>query len=267
MSIKRNFMGYFGAAVIFVFFVLSVFAPSISRFNPDNQNLSEKFLPPSSSHILGTDEFGRDVFSRMLYAGRISLAVAFVAVAISVGIGTTLGLAAGFFGGAVDAIIVKLIDVFLCIPTFFLILMVVAFWSPSVVNIMIVIGATSWPGLARLVRAEVLSVSQKPFVKSAISLGISKPRIMFVHILPNVLSPVIVAAVLGLGSAILVESGISFLGLGVQPPAASWGNMLASGRTYLGIAWWVSFWPGLAIFLVVLSFNLIGESLKEAILR
>jgi len=156
-----------------------------------------------------------------------------------------------------------MIDIFLCMPTFFLILMVVAFWGPSVRNIMIVIGVTSWPGLARLVRAQVLSVSKRDYISAARSLGYGRMRIIFVHILPNVLAPIFVAAVLGIGGAILVESGISFLGLGVQPPFASWGNMLSSGRTYMGTAWWLSFWPGMAIFINVLSFNLVGEHLKD----
>lgn len=260
---KKNYLGWTGAVILFIFIFAAVFAPHVSRFSPYEQNLSEKLLPPSSGHLFGTDEYGRDIFTRIVYASRVSLLVAVVAIVISTVIGTVMGLAAGFFRGFVDSVIVKVIDVFLCIPTFFLILMVVAFWSPSIVNIMIVIGITSWPGLARLVRAEVMSVSERDYISAVRVLGFSKTRIMFVHILPNVLAPVFVAAILGLGSAILIESGISFLGLGVQPPFASWGNMLASGKTYLGIAWWVSLWPGLAIFLTVLSFNLVGEMLKE----
>ena len=246
-----------------LFIAAALAAPKISSYSPYGQNLKERFAPPSSSHIMGTDEFGRDVFARLIYAGSVSMAVAVVAVVISVFIGTALGLFAGFFGGWADSLIVKLIDIFLCMPVFFLILMVVAFWGPSVRNIMLVIGVTSWPGLARLVRAQVLSVSKRDYISAARSLGYGRMRIIFVHILPNVLAPVFVACVLGLGGAILVESGISFLGLGVQPPFASWGNMLSSGRTYMGTAWWLSFWPGMAIFINVLAFNLVGEHLKE----
>jgi len=254
---------YSAVAVLALFMAAAAAAPRLSGYSPYEQNLKERFSPPSRDHILGTDEFGRDVFSRLIHAGRVSLSVAGVAVVISVVIGAVLGLFAGYFGGWTDSVIVKLIDIFLCMPTFFLILMVVAFWGPSVRNIMIVIGVTSWPGLARLVRAEVLSVSKRDYISAARALGYGRLRIIFVHILPNVLAPVFVAAVLGLGGAILVESGISFLGLGVQPPFASWGNMLSSGRTYMGTAWWLSFWPGMAIFINVLSFNLIGEHLKE----
>ncbi|PIU18791.1 MAG: peptide ABC transporter permease [Elusimicrobia bacterium CG08_land_8_20_14_0_20_44_26] len=262
---SKNYLGLASAVLLLFFAASAIFAPRLARYSPYKQNLNEKLLPPSPAHLLGTDEYGRDVCSRLIYAGRISLSVAAVAVGISTVIGTVLGLAAGFFRGWVDSFIVKVIDIFLCIPTFFLILMVVAFWSPSVKNIMIVIGATGWPSLARLVRAEVMSVSARNYIQAVKVLGFSKLRIMFVHILPNVLAPIFVASVLGLGGAILVESGLSFLGLGVQPPLASWGNMLSSGRTYLGIAWWLSFWPGLAIFLTVLSFNLAGETLKERV--
>jgi len=262
-EMRKNYLFWMSVFILGFFVLTSVFAPYICRYSPSQQSLSEKLLPPSEKHIFGTDEFGRDVFTRLLYAGRVSLSVALVAVIISTFLGTLIGITAGFFKGVVDAVIVKIIDVFLSIPTFFLILMVVSLWSPSLLNIMIVIGLTSWPSLARLVRAETLSVSERDFIKAVESLGLSKWRIMFVHILPNVLAPVVVAAVLGFGSAILVESGISFLGLGIQPPQASWGNMLASGKTYLGVAWWLSFFPGLAIFLVVLCFNLIGETLKQ----
>ncbi|MBU4134719.1 ABC transporter permease [bacterium] len=265
--IKEKLLLYLAVIMLAFFIAAAAFAPRLSGYSPYNQNLQERFSQPSRIHILGTDEFGRDVFSRIIYAGRVSLSVAAVAVVISVVIGTVLGLFAGYFGGWTDSLIVKLIDIFLCMPTFFLILMVVAFWGPSIRNIMIVIGVTSWPGLARLVRAEVLSVSKRDYILAVRALGYGKLRIIFVHILPNVLAPVFVAAVLGLGGAILVESGISFLGLGVQPPFASWGNMLSSGRTYMGTAWWLSFWPGFAIFLNVLSFNLVGEHLKENLSR
>jgi len=253
---------YSAVATLALFMAAAAAAPRLSGYSPYDQNLKERFSSPSRNHIMGTDEFGRDVFSRLIFAGRVSLSVAAVAVVISVLI-VVLGLFAGYFGGWADSVIVKLIDIFLCMPTFFLILMVVAFWGPSVRNIMIVIGVTSWPGLARLVRAEVLSVSKRDYISAVRALGYGRLRIIFIHILPNVLAPVFVAAVLGLGGAILVESGISFLGLGVQPPFASWGNMLSSGRTYMGTAWWLSFWPGAAIFINVLSFNLVGEHLKE----
>jgi len=262
-KILSNKLSLFGLGLIAVLICVAVFAPYIAPYAPDAQHLSARLAVPAEKYILGTDDLGRDTFSRMVYGVRISLTVGFIAVGISVVIGTCLGLISGFFGGKVDTFIMRLVDIMLCFPTFFLILLVIAFLEPNIYNVMIVIGLTSWPGLTRLVRAEVLSMREREFILAAKLLGLSTPRIFFVHLLPNVISPIIVSATLGVGDAILTESGLSFLGLGVQPPTASWGQMLSSGKEYIYVAWWLTLFPGIAILLSVLSFNLLGEGLRD----
>ncbi|MBU0682789.1 MAG: ABC transporter permease, partial [Candidatus Omnitrophica bacterium] len=216
-------------------------------------------------HFFGTDNLGRDVFSRMAYGARVSLSVGFIAVGISLVIGVCLGGVSGFFGGWVDALIMRLVEIMYSLPTFFLIMMVITFLGPSIINVMIVIGLTSWAGLCRLVRAEFLSLKERDFVCSARVQKVSNFRIIFRHILPNAMGPVYVSTTLSVGTAILVESALSFLGLGVQPPIASWGNILTAGKNYIDFAWWLTVFPGLAILLTVLSFNLLGEGLRKLI--
>lgn len=259
----RNKLAVGGIIIILLLLVAAVFAPLISTHNPIEGNIIERLQPPSQNHLLGTDEMGRDLFSRMIYGARISISVGIVAVGISVIIGTLLGLLSGYFGGTTDAIIMRFVDIMMCFPAFFLILMVIAFLEPSIYNVMIVIGLTSWTGLARLVRGETLSIKERDFITAAKGLGLTQRRIIFVHILPNVVAPIIVAAVLGVGGAILTESGLSFLGLGVQPPTPSWGNILTSGKDYIHIAWWLSLFPGLAILITVMGWNLLGEGLRD----
>jgi peptide/nickel transport system permease protein len=212
---------------------------------------------------MGTDALGRDVMARLLHGGRVSLWVGFVAVGLSVAIGLVLGLVSGYFGGLVDEAVMRGVDVMLCFPSFFLILAVIAFLEPSLVNIMVVIGLTSWMGVARLVRAETLTLRRREFVLAARLAGSGTTHILFPHILPNAVAPVLVSATLGVAGAILVESSLSFLGLGVQPPTPSWGNMLMEGKDVLEIAPWLSIFPGLAILLTVLGYNLLGESLRD----
>lgn len=252
-----------GLSIILFLLMLSITAPYIVTYDPAAQNLSQRLHSPSINFLLGTDDLGRDVLSRMIYGIRISLTVGFVAVGISVCIGTFFGILAGYFGGWVDTLIMRFVDIMLCFPTFFLILLVIAFLEPSIYNIMIVIGLTSWPGLTRIVRAEVLSIREREYIQAAKLLGLNHWRIFFVHILPNVISPILVSAALGVGDAVLTESGLSFLGLGVQPPAPSWGQMLTSGKEYIYMAWWLSLFPGIAILITVLSFNLLGEGLRD----
>ncbi|MDL2271735.1 ABC transporter permease [Desulfovibrio sp. OttesenSCG-928-I05] len=228
-----------------------------------HQGLDAIFQPPSPAHPMGTDSLGRDVFSRMLYGAQVSLWVGFVSVGIATLIGVTLGLVAGYFGGIVDEIIMRAVDVMLCFPSFFLILTVIAFLEPSLVNIMIIIGLTSWMRVTRLVRAETLSLRERDFVAAARLAGAKSSRILIRHVLPNVMAPVLVSATLGIAGAILTESALSFLGLGMQPPMPSWGNMLLEGKESLEIAWWLSFFPGMAILLTVLGYNLLGESLRD----
>jgi peptide/nickel transport system permease protein len=242
---------------------VAVFAPLIASHDPTHIDFSSVFLKPSLEHFFGTDELGRDIFSRVVYGTRISLFVGFVAVGISVMIGTVLGLVSGYFGGKTDVIIMRFVDIMLCFPSFFLILAVIAFLNPSVFNVMAVIGLTSWMGVTRLVRAEVMSVKTRDYITAAKVQGLSTSKILFKHIFPNVFTPIFITATLGVAGAILTESALSFLGLGVQPPTPSWGNILTSGKDNIMFAWWLSFFPGMAIFVTVLGYNLLGEGLRD----
>ncbi|MFG6374721.1 MAG: ABC transporter permease [Desulfovibrio sp.] len=266
-SLKRflgkNFIFALGLGIVLVMSIAALCAPLIAPYPPNIEHLNNILEPPSINFICGTDRLGRDVFSRLLYGGRISLWVGFVAVGISISIGTFLGLVSGYFRKYVDETIMRLVDVMLCFPSFFLILAVIAFLEPSLANIMVVIGLTSWMGVTRLVRADTLSLRERDFIASARLAGCSTPRILFRHILPNVLAPVLITATLGVAGAILIESSLSFLGLGVQPPTPSWGNMLMEGKVAIEIAPWLSIFPGLAILITVLGYNLLGESLRD----
>jgi peptide/nickel transport system permease protein len=261
----RNPLALAGCAIIVLLALTALVAPLVSPFNPDLIDTANILSAPSGLHLLGTDELGRDVLSRMLYSTRISLLVGFVAVGISTSIGVFIGAIAGYYGGWIDTVLMRFVDIMLCFPTIFLILAVIALLEPSIWNIMIVIGITSWMGVARLVRAEFLTLKEREFVMASKAVGARDARIIFRHILPNALAPVVVSAVLGVGGAILVESGLSFLGMGVQPPTPSWGNMLTSGKDNIEIAWWLSLYPGLAILITILGYNLLGEGLQDAL--
>lgn len=254
-----------GAMMVAFLGLVAAAAPVLRVKDPLAQDVTHRLEAPSKRHVLGTDDLGRDVFARILYGARVSLQVGIVAVALTVLIGTAVGLASGYLGGVVDMVVMRLIDVLLCFPTIFLILMVIAFVEPDIKNIMVVIGLTSWMGLARLVRGEVLSLRERDFVLAARGLGLSHVRILGVHLLPHLASPVLVSATLGVGSAILTESALSFLGLGVQPPHPSWGNILTVGKDYMHIAWWLSLFPGLAILVTVMAFNFLGEGLRDVL--
>ncbi len=255
-------------------------------FDPNTVRLVDKFLPPGSPasklvsaqdkptygmYLLGTDEFGRDVFARMLQGSFVSLSIGFVAVGIAISIGILLGGLSGFYGNVrlglitVDTLIMRFTDVMLCFPTFFLILTVVALLPPSIYNIMIVIGITSWMGTARFVRAEFLALREQDFVLAAKALGLPEWRIIFLHMVPNALAPVLVTVTISVADAILTESTLSFLGFGVRPPYATWGNILSDGKGYIFDAPWLFFIPGIAILIVVLAFNLVGETMREAL--
>lgn len=258
-----NPLALIGFIIIASILALAIFAPLIAPYDPDSIDVKAILLPPSPEYLMGTDGLGRDVFSRMLFGARISLLVGIVAVGIATLIGVVLGAISGYYRGWVDVIIMRMVDVMLSIPTFFLILAVIAFLTPSIWNIMIVIGLTSWMGVTRLVRAEFLSLRGREFVLASQTLGAKDARLIFTHLLPNSLTPVIVSSVLGVASAVLVESGLSFLGLGVQAPQASWGNILTDGKEYIQFAWWLSLFPGLAILITVLGYNLLGEGLRD----
>jgi peptide/nickel transport system permease protein len=256
--------------IILLFVLLAGGTALLSTFDhhwpcdPNVTNLEQKLFPPSAEHWLGTDNLGRDVLSRMLHGAGISLTVGLIAVFVSLAIGMVVGAIAGYFGGITDQILMRSVDALLCFPTFFLILTAVALLGPSLINIVVVIGLVSWTGTARLVRGEFLTLRETEYVKGARVLGQNARRIIFRHILPNAAAPIFVTAVLGIPEAILTEAGLSFLGFGVQPPQATWGNIIADSKTYILDAWWLILFPGLAILIASLSFYLAGDALREA---
>ncbi|HQK79818.1 MAG TPA: ABC transporter permease, partial [Syntrophales bacterium] len=260
-----NRMALAGGIIVILLFVVSLAAPLLAPYDPLAIDLTRILAPPSWQHWCGTDQLGRDVLSRMIWGAGISLKVGFVATGIAVLIGALLGALAGYYGGWWDMVIMRLVDVMLCFPTFFLILAVIAFLEPSIWNIMIIIGATGWMGIARLVRADFMSLKERDFVTAARVLGAGDTRIIFRHILPNAMTSILVAATLGVAGAILTESALSFLGIGVQPPTPSWGNILTAGKDNIDIAWWLSLYPGLAILITVLGYNLLGEGIRDAL--
>ncbi len=262
---KKNPLSVAGLIVIIIFASIAILAPLITPYDPTKIDVNNVLSPPSINHPFGTDELGRDVLSRMIWGSRVSLKVGFIAVGIAIFIGCMIGSIAGYYGKALDAILMRFVDVMLAFPTFFLILAVIAIVEPGIFTIMIVIGVTGWMDVARLVRAEFLTLKEREFISAARAIGASDFRIIFRHILPNALSPVFVAATFGIAGAILIESSLSFLGLGVQPPEPSWGNILTSGKDNITVAWWLSVYPGLAILLTVLSYNLVGEGLRDAL--
>ena len=261
----KNPLAVAGLVVVVLLFLAAVFADQLAPYPPDLIDTDNILMPPSGAHLMGTDTLGRDVFSRMIHGAGVSLSVGFVAVGLATLIGVVLGALAGFYGGIVDAVIMRFVDIMLSFPSFFLILAVIAFIGPSIWNIMIVIGVTSWMGFARLVRAEFLSLKERDFVQAAVSQGAGDIRLMLIHCLPNAMAPVLVAATLGVAAAVLTESGLSFLGIGVQPPDPSWGNILTEGKDNIQIAWWLSLYPGLAILITVLGYNLLGEGIRDAL--
>ena len=253
------------AALIFILAILvfAILAPLLTGYDPASTDSRSVLTAPSREHIFGTDRLGRDIFSRIVYGARISLAIGFIAVGIASLIGVLIGAIAGYYGGKIDYLLMRFVDIMLCFPTIFLILAVISLLEPSITNIMVIIGATGWMGIARLVRAEVLTLKERDFVSAAKVMGAKDSRIILRHLIPNAVGPVLVSATLGIGGAILTESALSFLGIGVQPPTPSWGNILMDGRSTLGVAWWLTVFPGLFILFTVLSYNILGEALRD----
>ncbi len=283
--LRRNRMAVVGMVLFVAFFVVAIVGAIVTSgrdpfMNPYTVRLADKLRPPLSTYnqsevsaeeapiagvyFLGTDNLGRDVLSRMLQGAWVSLTIGFVAVGISVAIGVTLGGLAGYFGGWIDVLVTGLIDIMLCFPTFFLILTVIALVKGGIFPIMVVVGVTGWMGSARFVRAEFLSLREQDFTTAARALGVSNMRIIFRHMLPNAIGSVLVSSTIGIASTILMEASLSFLGFGVPPPHATWGKIISDGKTYLFDAPWLMFVPGIAILVVVLSFNLFGEGLRDA---
>jgi peptide/nickel transport system permease protein len=266
-SFASNRLALIGAGAVVGVCLGALLAPFLAPYDPATQGnlLTHRLAGPSGEHLLGTDQYARDILSRLLYGARISLAIGLIAVAIAVTIGTVLGALAGYLGGRIDSIIMRLVDMVISFPRLVLLITVMALFRPSIFIIVVILGLTQWPQVARIVRAEVLSLREREFIQAGVALGYSRRRILFRHILPNALAPVTVAATLGIGDTIILEAVLSFLGLGIQPPTASWGIMVADGRSNLLGAWWVTTFPGLAIVLVVLSFNLVGDGLRDAL--
>ena len=268
---RVSFRAAFGLSVLLVMGGAAVLAPQLAPWDPGKQVLLKRLRPPMwqarglREHPLGTDHLGRDILSRILYGGRISLGVGLTAVTLSALIGVTLGLLAGFFGGRADALIMRIVDVFLAIPYILLAMGVVFALGPSLLNVILVMGATRWVQFARIVRADVLSIREREFVAGARARGNRPLRLLLHHVLPNALTPIIVVATLELAFMIIYESALSFLGLGVQPPTPTWGWMLADGRNYIATAWWLATLPGLAIMLTVLAVNLLGDWLRDTL--
>jgi len=266
-AFSKNRMAVVGLILIVLLYLVALVTPLIAPHHPNEQYdlASMRLIGLSATHPLGTDQLARDVLSRILYGARISLSIGFVAVGISVTIGTFVGAIAGFFGGVVDSVIMRFVDMVISFPRLVLLIAIVAAFDRSFFLIIIVLGLTLWPSTARLVRAEVLSLREREFIQAARALGFSKRRILVGHLIPNAVPPVIVAATLGIGNTIVLEAGLSFLSLGVQAPTASWGSMIADGRAHMFNAWWLSTFPGLAIVFTVLAFNLVGDGLRDAL--
>lgn len=262
----RHKMAVAGVFVLAIFIICAVFAPIIAPYPPDDI-VGSFSAAPDGSHLLGTDQVGRDVFSRIIYASRISLLVGVASTGISLAIGIVLGLVSGYFGGIIDMVVMRVTDMFMAFPYIMLILVVASIVGPGLLNIILIMGFLNWPGVARLVRGNVLSIKESNYIKAATVSGLSTPRILFSEILPNTIAPILVNATSGIAWAILDEAALSFLGFGVQPPTASWGNMLngAQSLTILTSKAWLWLPPGLAVVLTVLSINFIGDALRDAL--
>ncbi len=263
--LKRNMRGVVGGSVLVIIFASALFADWLAPHPPNRQNLRNRLQPPSAENVLGTDNFGRDVFSRIIHGGRVSLTVGFIAVGIALAVGGLMGLLAGFYGGALDSVISGIVDVLLALPAFLLALAIVAALGPSIINVMIAVGIANIPAFARIVRSAVLSVREMDYVTAAQAVGSRDGRVMLRHVIPNSLGPVIVQVSLSLAGAILAAAGLSFLGMGAQPPTAEWGSMLNAARPYIRDAQWTVTFPGLAIVITVLALNLVGDALRDAL--
>lgn len=261
----KNKLAVAGLAIVLLFYAVAFLAPAISRYNPNTQNPGFRSKPPSAAHWLGTDRNTRDVYARLIVGARVSLSVGFVAVVIIMSVGTLLGALAGYFGGWVDTLVMRFTDILLSVPQILLLIAAAALFRPSLVTTVVVIGLTSWPGAARLVRGQFLSLKGQEYITAARAIGASPARIIRRHLFPNSLAVIIVEATVWLSFAILLEASLSYLGLGVQIPTPSWGNMLQQGQSeVLNGAWWLTVFPGLAIFLIALAFNLMGDGLRDA---
>jgi peptide/nickel transport system permease protein len=263
---RRNRLASLSAVVVIALLLLAVFAPWVAPRDPLYIDMTQKFVKPGEAgFVLGADELGRDILSRLLHAGRVSLSVGLMTALIAVLVGSILGALAGYYGGIIDAAIMRLVDILLSMPTIFLLLALAAFLKPTLFAITLIIGLNSWMSVARMVRGQILSLKQQEFILAARAMGAGDRRLIFRQLLPNAFAPVLVAATLNVATAILLESSLSYLGFGIQPPTASWGNMLNNAQTYVLYAPWVAVYPGLMITVTVLSFNFAGDGLRDAL--
>lgn len=261
--LRKNKMAVTGLAIILLLIAVAIFAPLLAPHHPSKQNLDKAFLRPSLEYPFGTDDFGRCIFSRIVFGTRLSLSIGVIVTAISAVTGVILGMLAGFYGGAVDEVIMRVVDIFLAFPGLILALVVAGLLGPGMFNVLFALALVGWMGYARVVRGAVLAEKEKDFVESARALGAGNFYLMGRHLLPNVLAPATVMATLGIGQAILAAAGLSFLGVGVQPPVPVWGSMLSDGKIYLQTAPHLTVFPGLAIMITVLSFNFLGDGLRD----
>ena len=261
----KNRLTTIGSSVVFLLVIIALLAPLIVPFPQDtiDTHIEERFQSPSTRHFFGTDELGRDVFSRVLCGTRISLQVGAIAIGLALAIGVPLGVVAGYTGGMLDEVIMRITDVFLSFPPLLLAMAISSLLGPNLTNAMIAIAIAWWPWYTRLLRSEAISVRERDYVQAARAMGVSQGKIVFRHVLPNCLTPIIIQASMDFGSIILTSAALSFLGLGAQPPTPEWGLMVSTGRTYFLTNWWIVTFPGLAIFTAVLSFNLVGDGLRE----
>lgn len=265
--LKRNKLSMISLVILVVLVLSALFAPLLTRYESNDVDLLKKYQSPSKENLLGTDKLGRDILTRVLYGGRISLSVGLVAVAIRVFIGIILGSLAGYYGGVVDSFIMRFADTVMSFPFLLIAITIVALFGPSIYNVMIVLGILGWPGISRIIRGQILSLREQEFMEAAEALGLSDFRKIFKHLLPNTLASVIVFATIGMAGAILTETGLSFLGMGVSPPTPTWGNMIQEARNIYNIEhrWWLWIPPGISIFITVMSFNVLGDGLRDAL--
>jgi peptide/nickel transport system permease protein len=269
---RQNRLALLGLGIVVAFYLAMLLTPLLAPFEPEFRSafqaggdMSGRLAAPSSLHVMGTDQYSQDVFTRILYGARISLTIGLLAVGISVTVGTFLGAVSGYLGGWLDLAIMRLVDMVMAIPRLVILIAIVAVFQANIFVVIVALAFTQWPFTTRMVRGEILALKEREFAEAARALGFSRKRILFRHLLPNALGPLIVVATLGVGNAIVLEAGLSFLGLGVQAGTPSWGSMVAGGRGFLMDAWWIATFPGLAIALAVLAFNLVGDGLRDAL--
>lgn len=263
VELLRRRLGLAGLAIVSSIAVISLLAPLIAPYDPLDQRLDQRLQPPSPSHIMGTDKLGRDVFSRVLYGGRISLFIALSSVALAVAIGISVGLVSGYIGGRLDNLFMRITDMFMAFPSLILALAIAAMLRPGLANVIAAIALSTWPQYARMARAITIQVKNEPYIEAVISIGAPQSRILMSHIMPMVVPQVLTQAMINMGSAILTAAGLGFLGFGVPPPTPEWGLMVSEGRDLIQSHWWISTFPGIMIFLSVVGFNMIGDQLRD----